>query len=484
MNSVALYIRLSKEDIEKDKNNNSESIDNQISMLNKYCYDNNYNIYDTYIDDGYTGTNFDRPGFKKLKKDIEDKLINIVIVKDLSRLGRDYITTGYFLEIWFPKHNVRFISLLDNIDTLNNNTDIAPFKSIINDMYSKDNSKKIKASLRIKQQMGKWVGGCTPYGYKQDLNDKNHLVIDNEEAKVIKKIYSLFLSGYSINKIANYLFENNILTPTLTRNIKRSTKYSKYGYWSSTTIKTILSNELYTGDLVQNRRNKINYKVKKLKNNKREDWIIIKKTHDAIIEKDKFDEVQRLLSLNRSIRKNNNHERLLTGLIYCADCKKRMSIQNNYIICNTYKKYSKLKLCTSHSCNYLKIEKYVIDLIKKLISLYKNKIDNYLLKIEKNVSNESKIKILNDRIERLYIDKLDNKISDNIYVKLYNNFMDDINNLKNEHKKSNIGKTIENFTSNISRRVILSLIDRIEIRNKEEIDIYFNFKKEKNITIN
>ena len=332
--------------------------------------------------------------------------------------------------------------------------------------------------------MGKWVGGCTPYGYKQDLNDKNHLLIDNEEAKVIKKIYSLFLSGYSINKIANYLFENSILTPTLTRNIKRSTKYSKYGYWSSTTIKTILSNELYTGDLVQNRRNKINYKVKKLKNNKREDWIIIKKTHDAIIEKDKFDEVQRLLSLNRSIRKNNNHERLLTGLIYCADCKKRMSIQNNYIICNTYKKYSKLKLCTSHSCNYLKIEKYVIDLIKKLISLYKNKIDNYLLKIEKNVSNESKIKILNDRIERLYIDKLDNKISDNIYVKLYNNFMDDINNLKNEHKKSNIGKTIENFTSNISRRVILSLIDRIEIRNKEEIDIYFNFKKEKNITIN
>ena len=138
MNSVALYIRLSKEDIEKDKNNNSESIDNQISMLNKYCYDNNYNIYDTYIDDGYTGTNFDRPGFKKLKKDIEDKLINIVIVKDLSRLGRDYITTGYFLEIWFPKHNVRFISLLDNIDTLNNNTDIAPFKSIINDMYSKE----------------------------------------------------------------------------------------------------------------------------------------------------------------------------------------------------------------------------------------------------------------------------------------------------------------------------------------------------------
>ena len=177
---AALYIRLSKED-ENKKSINSESIENQIDLLKEYAKKNNYFVFDIYIDDGYTGTNFNRPEFNRLIKDIETKKVNMIIVKDLSRFGRDYILTGYYLEMYFPSKNVRFISILDNYDSINNLNEYMPFKSIINDMYSRDNSKKIKAALRIKQQMGKWVGGCTPFGYKKDPNDKNHLIINEEE---------------------------------------------------------------------------------------------------------------------------------------------------------------------------------------------------------------------------------------------------------------------------------------------------------------
>ena len=482
MNKAGLYIRLSKEDLDKDKNNNSESVDNQINMLKKYCNEFNYNVYDIYIDDGFSGTNFNRPSFNRLLNDIENKKLDMVIVKDLSRLGRDYILTGYYLEIWFPNHNVRFISILDNIDTLNNNNDYAPFKSIINDMYSKDNSRKIKAALRIKQQMGKWVGGCTPFGYAQDPTDKNHLVINEEEAKIVRKIYSLFASGYSINKISDYLYNHNILTPLVFRNINKNSKYSKYGYWSYTTIKTILSNQLYTGDLVQNRRSKINYKIKKLKNNKQDDWIIVKSTHDPIINKEKFNEVQRLLKLNKNTRKNNCNDRLLSGLVYCYDCKKRMSIQKNYIVCNTYKKYSKLKLCSSHFCNYKILENTIIELIKKLI---KNcfTLKEKIYKQYKNLNDENRIIDLNNKIDKIYIDKIDGKISEEMFERIYNSLIIEINSIKST-KKSSIEEVYNNFVNTISRASVINLIDRIEVHNNKTFDIYFNFKREDYIVNN
>ena len=386
---VGLYIRLSKED-ENKSSINSESVDNQINLLIDYANKNNYKIYDTYIDDGYTGTNFNRPGFNRLLNDIKDKKINMVIVKDLSRFGRDYILTGYYLEMFFPSKNIRFISILDNYDSINNVNEYMPFKSIINDMYSKDNSKKIKAALRIKQQMGKWVGGCTPFGYEQDPKDKNHLIINKKESIIVKKIFNLFLKGYSINKIADYLYNNKIPTPIVFRKIKKTTKLSNLGYWSSTTIRSILSNELYTGDLVQNRRSRINYKVRKLKNNDKSEWITIKNTHNKIINKIDFKKVQILLKEKNSVRKNNKNELLLSGLIKCFECKKRMSIQKNknniYLICNTYKKYSQLNLCTSHSNNYKKIEKEIINGLNKILD---NKI---------NINRELLLQLIN-RIE-------------------------------------------------------------------------------------
>ena len=368
--NAALYIRLSKEDDSKI-GINSESVENQKDLLLEYASDNKYSIYDTYIDDGYTGTNFNRPSFNRMIKDIENKKINLVIVKDLSRFGRDYILTGYYLEMFFPSKNVRFISILDNYDSINNINEYMPFKSIINDMYSRDNSKKIKAALRIKQQLGKWVGGCTPFGYMTDPKDKNKLIVNKEESLIVKKIFSLFLSGYSVNKIIDYLYENKISTPVLFRRLNRKTINSENGYWSSTTIRTILTNELYTGDLVQNRRSRINYKIRKLKKNDKSEWIIIPNTHESIISKEDFFIVQRLLKEKNMIKSNNKNELLLSGMIKCFECGKRIVFQksnnNIYTICNTYKKYSKYNLCTTHSNNYNDLEKRVIMKLKRII---------------------------------------------------------------------------------------------------------------------
>ena len=260
--NVAIYIRLSKEDEKDGKERDSESVANQRNLLVKFVKDNGYELVNIYIDDGFTGTNFERPQFKQMIKDIELGKINMVITKDLSRLGRDYITTGEYIEKWFPKHNVRYISLLDGVDTMfdTTNNEIAPFKAIINDMYSRDNSKKIKAALRTKQQEGKWVGGCAPFGYMVDPNDRNHLVINEKEAPIVKKIFSLALEGKSKNQIINILFDEKVPTPSMIRNVNRTCKYSELGYWNTTTIRSILSNELYTGDMVQNRRSRISYK--------------------------------------------------------------------------------------------------------------------------------------------------------------------------------------------------------------------------------
>ena len=203
--NVGIYIRLSRED--DDKVMMSESITNQKSLLLQYVKENNLRVYDIYVDDGYSGTNFDRPGFKRLIDDIESKKINMVITKDMSRLGRDYIGTGNLIEKYFPEHDVRYIAVTDNIDTYldNSSNDIAPFKAIMNDMYAKDISKKIKSSLRAKQKDGKWGGGRCPFGYMQDPNDKNHLVINEEQAIVVRKIFDMCLEGLSFFKIAKRL---------------------------------------------------------------------------------------------------------------------------------------------------------------------------------------------------------------------------------------------------------------------------------------
>jgi len=261
---VALYIRLSKED---ENEGPSQSVTNQKSLLNEFIQQHRLSVYDTYIDDGWSGTSFDRPDFQRMIGDIEAKKVNMVITKDLSRLGRDYIMTGHYMERYFPEKRVRYISLLDGIDTGVESTanDITPFRAIMNDMYAKDISKKIKSVKRDKQRKGQFIGRKPMYGYKMHPTEKNKIVIDEEMAPIVRRIFAMTLDGMSCRKIAATLNEEGVPTPATYCGWNMGRKGPYAGLWSSERISEMLQNETYLGNMVQGRTVKISYKVSKTK---------------------------------------------------------------------------------------------------------------------------------------------------------------------------------------------------------------------------
>lgn len=510
---VAIYIRLSKED---DNLGESESIQNQKALLTKYVKEQGYTFVDIYIDDGYTGTNFNRPGFMRMLKDIEDGKVNMVITKDLSRLSRDYIGTGEYVEKWFPAHNVRYVALTDNIDTFldNSNNDIAPFKAILNDMYAKDLSKKIRTALHTMQSEGKWVGGCPPFGYKVDPNDKNHLVIDEVEAPIVKRIFDMFASGIRINKIREVFNNENVPTFSTTRKrnfTRNGSNGNIYGYWCNVTIKKILQNRLYTGDMIQNRRSRLSYKYRKIICNPKENWIIVENTHEPIIDKSIFNKVQQLLP--KQHQRNDKKELfLLDGLLKCADCGHNIGIRarrangKSTTVCNYYRKYNKnFRLCTAHGFDYDTLERGIVHQIKKIIYLInnddiefniqkkykKNTISNIYIKSKQKLENE--IEIVKTTLDNMYIDKLQNKITDEMYNRIYNklnnetkNNQEKLNEINNYLNKVNleidsfkiIKQEIGEFKNKYpTRDLILKLIKNIYIHEDGNIDIHFNFKE-------
>lgn len=515
--NVGIYIRLSKED---ENVGMSESVINQKRFLTSWVQEKGHNLIDIYIDDGYSGTNFDRPSFQKMLKDIDNKKINMVITKDMSRLGRDYIGTGEYIEKYFPQKGVRYIAVTDNIDTEYDtaNNDIAPFKSVLNDMYSRDISKKIRTSLYSKQKEGLWVGGCTPLGYMQDPNNKNHLVPDPQEDWIVKKIFSLALTGYTVYKISEILTNEKIPTRTMIKNNNRNKNAtnSRNGYWSPKTIKHILKNHLYTGDMVQGKQKRISYKVRKVILNNEENWIIVKNTHEPLVSKKDFQVVQKLLPKS-SVKNNKKNIRLLDGLLYCFECKHKIGICNprtnksgntyTYTVCNYYRLYSKHNLCTSHGFNYDIIEKCVLDELKMTLNKYLNKkeLEKQIKKINfKNPIDKLKEKLetITSRLEKsinnldkIYIDKIENKITEEMYNRIYIKILNEneqleknkkelekeIENLNNRNNLKNIdlNKFIEDFIKmeNPPRDILLKLIDKIYIHKDKQIDIYWSFKE-------
>ena len=509
--NVGIYIRLSRED--EDKLSESESIINQKSLLLQYAKENNLRVYDIYIDDGYSGTNFDRPGFNRLLEDIEKKKVNMVITKDMSRLGRDYIGTGNLIERYFPEHNVRYIAVTDNIDTFldNSNNDIAPFKAIMNDMYAKDISKKIKASLKAKQKEGKFVGGRTPFGYDIDSENKNHLVINEEQAKVVQRIYKMALEGMTYFKIAKQLTEECVKTPAQYYSFEWKNNYNlKYGQWHPKTIQDILNNRIYTGDMVQNKRSKVNYKVKKVIKNNPSQYIIVENTHEPIIDKETFEEIQKRLPKNVGrCEKKENH--LLDGLLYCGDCGHRISVQprrktdnNCYTICNYYRTYIKDRPCSVHCNNYDKLEKVILDNLKESCEKYldskkisQNVIDNTSKDEKENTIKEinslnNELKQLNDNLDSIYLDKINKTISEEQFERLRQKIDNEINfkskkieelnsrlnnSLDLDTKKRIIENEIKEYLSmeNPSRELIVNLIEKIEIFSDKRINIILTF---------
>ena len=437
----------------------------------------------------------------------------MVITKDMSRLGRDYIGTGNLIEKYFPEHNVRYIAVTDNIDTYldNSNNDIAPFKAIMNDMYAKDISKKIKSSLRAKQKEGKWVGGRCPFGYMRDSEDKNHLVINEEQAIVVRRIFDMCLEGLSFFKIAERLTNERVKTPAQYYSFEWKSNYNlKLGQWHSKTIRDILTNQMYIGDMVQNRRSKVNYKVKKVIRNNHKDYIIVENTHEPIIDKEIFYEVQKRIPKNVG-RNEKKEKHLLDGLLYCGDCGHRISIQSRrkkdnrcYTICNYYRTYMKQKLCTTHSNNYDELEKVIINSLTNMCLSYVNK-DKIKNNVLNNLSEKNKlynkkeletltndIKQINDNLDIIYIDKLNKKITEeqfervkiklenelNIKQKRYNELKNSINdNINEESKNKMVNEYINKFLSmeELSREFVVSLIERIEIFENKKLNIKFAF---------
>lgn len=500
--NVAIYIRLSKEDVDKGFDE-SESITNQKSLLTEYVKNLGweYNVIDLYIDPGYTGTNFNRPDFQRMIRDIKLGKVNMVITKDLSRLGRDYIETGEYIEKWFPEHEVRYVSVTDGIDTFqtnNGNNDIAPFKSILNDMYSKDLSKKIRTALYTMQKQGKWVGGKTAIGYMKDPNDKNHLIVCEPEAEIVKTIFNMALTGNDVGVIKNYLNDNKIPTANQLR-------YNKPTFWENKTVKNILGNEVYIGTTVQNKRSRISYKNRKLKPNPKQQWVRVENTHEPIIAPKIFSAVQKMIIVQQYNRNEKKHKFLLDGLLFCYECKHKIGVRGKkngymFMICNNYRRNSKLGLCTSHGFSYGTLEKMVLQCIRNLFLSIDAK------KVELNIKNsrtkydytkmlkslEAEIKMLNDNIDKMYVDKLNNKISEEMYERLFNKIINEIkqkekdyNELKNEKEVSNqddskeIEKIVKEFLKleNPTPEIMKVIINRIEIHQDKQIDIIFNFKK-------
>lgn len=513
--NVGIYIRLSRED--DDNKLMSESITNQKSLLSQYAKENNLRVYDYYIDDGFSGTNFDRPDFNRLIRDIELGKINMVITKDMSRLGRDYIGTGNLIEKYFPEHNVRYIAVTDNIDTFldSSNNDIAPFKAIMNDMYAKDISKKIRSSLKAKMKDGKYVGGRTPFGYKSDPNDKNHLIVNDEQAVIVRRIFDMCLDGLTYYKIAKVLTDERIKTPAQYYNFEWRSDYNKkIGEWHSKTIQDILTNRIYTGDLVQHKRTKVNYKVKKVVRINPKDYIIVPNTHEAIIDKDIFEEVQKRLPKNVG-RNEKKEQHLLDGLLYCGDCGHRISVQPRrkkdnrcYTICNYYRTYIRKSYCTTHSNNYDVLESLILNTLKELCLNYidkklikENVINGITLDDKKSLKKEldiliNEIQSINDNLDNIYIDKLNKKITEEqferIKVKLnnelkikqdrYNELNNNINDsLDIESKNKRIEKYIDECLTmkKFSRELIVNLIDKVIIHDDKRIDLKVTFSSNK-----
>ena len=356
---AAIYCRLSKDD---DLDGESASIANQRDMLENYCKRQGWEVTAVYQDDGYTGLNMERPDLKRMLKAIERRQVNLVITKDLSRLGRNYLQTGTLIEDFFPRHGVRYIAMNDGIDTLRENNDIAPFKNILNEMYSKDISKKVHSSYLLKAQKGKFTGCIAPFGYRKDPEDKNHLLVDEETAPIVRLIFSWALNGHGPNYIRRRLEEQKIPCPTWWnrergfRNVR--TKWEKQDpengryMWDFSVIKDILMNPVYTG-AIASQKTDYRFKIGTIGEKKPEDWIVVEGQHEPLVDKKSFDIVQEKLK-SRQRPRNTGEISLFAGLIKCGECGKSLTVRmtndkhpKQIYSCKTYNAYGK-NHCSQH----------------------------------------------------------------------------------------------------------------------------------------
>ena len=508
---AALYIRLSKED---ENEGPSESVTNQKSLLDEFVKNNRLSVYDVYIDDGYSGTNFDRPDFQRMIGDIEAGKVNMVITKDLSRLGRDYIMTGHYMERYFPEKRVRYISLLDGIDTGVESTanDITPFRAIMNDMYAKDISRKIKSVKRDKQRKGQFIGGKPVYGYKMHPTEKNKIVVDEEAAVVVRRIFAMALDGISCRKIAAKLNEEGVPTPAAYAGLPVPNPGPYTGLWSSERISEMLQNETYIGNMVQGRTIKISYKSRKYLKQDRENWVVVEGTHEPLVDNETFRKVRMLVNSRRHTR-SRTYDFLLKGLIFCHECGYPLAVLNRknaagedvlYFVCRTYQRFTKAGVCTCHSIK----EKTVTDAIiakvrevceaclnpRELLPMAQEAVEQ--AQKENAPENEmqaiqNKIDSLTANLDKMYMDRLSGLLAEADFERIYQRVKMERAALEDKLEALEAQKECTVSTEDraralvqkymdsafTSRELLVSLIQRVELTEEKQIIIKFRFRE-------
>lgn len=514
--NVGVYIRLSQEDKDKKYESDSESVINQKELLRGYVKNNNFNLVKEYVDDGYSGTDFERPGFQNMLEDINNKKINCVIVKDLSRLGRDHVMTGYYIETFFPENNIRFISILESYDSFKNqaSNDSSTFIIACNDYYSKQNSIKIRNVLNEKRKNGKFVGSLPCFGYMRDPEDKGHLVPNSETAPIVKNIFKWRADGIGPTEIANRLNKANVITPSGYKKTNYSSRLIDRDNWNISTVKKILCNRIYTGDLVQHTQTKVNYKSKKKITLDEKLWIIVENTHEALVDKETFEYVNNLRKRNtRNYKiKTNREKRLLEGKLFCKECKNRLTVlyrkKQDYwsVNCNRYSRDPVRGRCYSHFYPYNYLEDQVLEQINKSISKLIKELDikelndEVVKSVHKETTNIDKIvkefqiekEKITSRLKTLYNDRCDGVISADTYKELASEFEKKLKQINEELENQNVKKykiknkanILPDYTKKIKKlldlnkpkkELIDTLVDKIVIDKDRNITICFKY---------
>ena len=517
---AAIYCRLSRDD--DVRQGESNSISNQRDLLSRCAKDNGYVHTRFFIDDGYSGTTFDRPGWQQLIAEVDEGNVEAVLVKDMSRVGRDYLRVGLYME-QFADQNIRLIAVNDGVDTAKGVDDFTPFRNIMSEWYARDISKKIKASMHTKALAGKHLTSYPVYGYKLDPEDKFHWIVDDEAAEVVREIYSLCMQGYGPNQIETILNDRGIDSPSVHQKKNGINNRGKNNFWGTGMVAKILSRMDYLGHTVSGRTYKKSYKAKRTHQNDRDKWIITENTHAPIIDKEVWDRVQRLREATKRKSTAMGEMGSLNGLLYCADCERRLRIQRDvktkfqYYVCPTYaSSRTGHRECSIHNTPRHFIEPLILSEIQTITAFARENESEFISLVEKThekmadkelrsagnelIRAETRISELDLIIKKIYEDNVTGRLSDERFDKMYGDYESEQARLKEraaeleslinseKEKEHNVQRFIElvkNYTdvSELTAEVVRIFIDRVVCyqangrlgkNRRQQIDIYWN----------
>ena len=523
---TALYCRLSRDD---GTEGDSNSVANQKKLLTKYAKENGFGNTRFYVDDGYTGTNFNRPGFQKLLEDMEMGYVSAIIVKDMSRLGRDYLQVGYYTDTFFPDHNIRFIAINDCVDSDDGENELAPFRNVMNEMYARDISRKVRSSHRLRGNAGEPLSQ-PPYGYMKSPENKKQWIIDPEAAQIVKEIFAMCIEGKGNETIARILQERQVLVPMAywqSKGLDRGGKKTQANpyKWCKTTIAKILAQQEYCGDIINFKTYSKSFKNKARISNSKENWAIFKDRHEPIIDRETFEQVQKLTGkTKRRVPKISNKKSMFCDLVYCADCGSKLWFHTNtkneniqYFSCSNYKTDTRGNCETRHYVREDAIAQVVMMELQYMATLLDEHEDEFAEALEKKANADSikekklieaelqKAIVRNERVaslyEKLYEDNALGTIPQDRYEQMSQKYSEEYYALKAElatlqeqlSAYENAGGRAQKFLKLTERHaafteltpaILNEFISRIEVHERDQkraryaiqhISIYFNY---------